>query len=116
MTNVIPVSPKGEDLLSLVDMIIMNNLLLNIVEDDIFRNFVASSNIFSIKTTRAVILAMVPPVEKLIEKGMNTSVYGFVMHDCWTKFLTHYFGLFAVYNIKVNQKLAGELCETTMPN
>ena len=115
VTNVMPVSPKEEDLLSWIDMIIMKNLPLNIVEDDMFRKFAVSTNIFSIKTVRAVILAMVPLVEKMIIKEMKDAGYGALMHDGWTKFSTHYFGLFASYNIKVKQKLAGELCETTMP-
>ena len=115
VTNVMPVSPKEEDLLSWIDMIIMKNLPLNIVEDGMFRKFAVSTNIFSIKTVRAVILAMVPLVEKMIIKEMKAAGYGALMHDGWTKFSTHYFGLFATYNIKVKQKLAGELCETTMP-
>ena len=92
----------------------MKNLLLSIVEDELLRNFAAASSTFSIKTVRAVILAMVPLVEELITHEMKIAGYVALMHDAWTKYSTHYFGLFASYNVKVNQKVGGEVCELTM--
>ena len=70
--------------------------MLSLLTDSHALRFAAATNKFSIKTVSAVILAMVPLVERLIAKELKSPEYGAIMHDCWTKFSTHYFGLFAL--------------------
>ena len=65
-SNMMHVSPREENLLLWVDMILMKNLSLIIIEDELFRNFAEASSTFFIKIVRAVILAMLPLVEKWI--------------------------------------------------
>ena len=45
---------------------------------------------------------LVEIVEDVIKKEMKEAGYGAIMHDGWTKFATHYVGIFAQYNRTVS--------------
>jgi len=42
-----------------------------------------------------VLYNLVEIVENVIKKEMKEAGYGAIMHDGWTKFTTHYVGIFA---------------------
>ena len=52
---------------------------------------------FSIKTMRAVIIAMTCNVEKILSAEMKEAGKGAIVHDAWSKFGSHFFALFATY-------------------
>jgi hypothetical protein len=51
----------------------------------------------SIKTVCAVIIAMTCAVEVKLAAEMKAASKGLIVHDAWTKFGTHFFGLFSTY-------------------
>ena len=112
---IMPVSLKEKELMAWLELIIMKSQPLNIVEDPIYRGFSAATNSFSIKTVRAVILALVPLVEKLIAAEMKEAEHGAIMSDAWSKFSTHYFGLYATYNKTIKHSVGDVLRETLVP-
>ena len=67
------------------------------------------------KTVRAVTLAMVPLVEEMISFEIKQVGYGALMSGAWTKFSTHYFGMFAIYNVTVKQKVGDKVCKLSIP-
>ena len=52
-----------------------------------------------------VLYNMVEIAEYTIEKEMKLAGYGSIMHDGWSKFATHYVGIFAQYNKSVSTKI-----------
>lgn len=67
------------------------------------------------KTVRAVILKMVPLVEKMISYKMKQAGYGDLMADAWTKISTHYFGLFGKNNVRIKQTVGDEVFKLLVP-
>jgi len=62
---------------------------------------------------RRIIFNLVPLVEKAISVEMKEAEMGALMHDGWSKFGTHYVGLFAQYNRKIKQQI-GKTQQTTI--
>ena len=62
---------------------------------------------------RRIIFNLVPLVEKAISVEMKEAGMGALMHDGWSKFGTHYVGLFAQYNRKIKQQI-GKTQQTTI--
>ena len=62
-----------------------------------------------------IIFNLVPMVEKSIAAEMKESGCGAIMHDGWSKFGTHYVGLFAQYNRKIYQNIGKTVATTIMP-
>ena len=56
---------------------------------------------------------LVEIVEDVIKKEMKEAGYGAIMHDGWTKFATHYVGIFAQYNRTVSGNF-GKVKSTTV--
>ena len=61
---------------------------------------------------RRIIFNLVPLVEKEISREMKEAGIGAIMHDGWSKFGTHYVGLFAQYNRRIKQNI-GKTQQTT---
>ena len=72
------------------------------VEDDLYRSVLKYRYLFSCKTFRSIILAMVPYVEVKIKNEMKDAGYGAILHNGWSKFSQHYVALFATYNKTVS--------------
>ena len=62
---------------------------------------------------RRIIFNLVPLVEKAISVEMKEAGMGALMHDGWSKFGTHYVGLFAQYNRNIKQQI-GKTQQTTI--
>ena len=62
-----------------------------------------------------IIFNLVPMVEKSIAAEMKESGCGAIMHDGWSKFGTHYVGLFAQYNRKIYQNIGKTVTTSIMP-
>ena len=62
-----------------------------------------------------IIFNLVPMVEKSIAAEMKESGCGAIMHDGWSKFGTHYVGLFAQYNWKIYQNIGKTVTTSIMP-
>ena len=60
-----------------------------------------------------VLYNLVAIVEDVIQKEMKEAGYGAIMHDGWTKFATHYVGIFAQYNKRVSGNF-GKVKSTTV--
>ena len=58
---------------------------------------------------------MVEIAEDTIEKEMKLAGYGSIMHDGWSKFATHYVGIFAQYNKSVSTKIGKVKSMTVIP-
>ena len=59
-------------------------------------------NVFSNKLVKEVLFNLVSIVEDKIKEEMKVAGYGSIMHDGWSKFGTHYVGIFAQYNNEVS--------------
>ena len=59
-------------------------------------------NVFSNKLVKEVLFNLVGIVEDKIKEEMKVAGYGSIMHDGWSKFGTHYVGIFAQYNNAVS--------------
>ena len=59
-------------------------------------------NVFSNKLVKEVLFNLVGVVEDTIKEEMKLAGYGAIMHDGWSKFGTHYVGIFAQYNNAVS--------------
>ena len=57
---------------------------------------------FSNKLVKEVLFNLVGVVEDTIKEEMKLAGYGAIMHDGWSKFGTHYVGIFAQYNNAVS--------------
>jgi hypothetical protein len=88
---------KDHELFDWVEMIVMKNWAACCVEDSLYRSKMKHDNKFSIKTVRAVIVAMTCAVEVKLAAEMKAAGKGSIVHDAWTKFGTHYLGLFSTY-------------------
>ena len=62
-----------------------------------------------------VLYNMVEIAEDTIEKEMKLAGYGSIMHDGWSKFATHYVGIFAQYNKSVSTKIGKVKSMTVIP-
>ena len=77
-----------------------------------FRLAFKHDNKFSQKMLQRIIFNLVPLVEKEISREMKEAGMGAIMHDGWSKFGTHYVGLFAQYNRRICQNI-GKTQQTT---
>ena len=88
---------KDSELFDWIEMIVMKNWEVCCVEDSLYWSKLKHDNNFSIKTVRAVIIAMTCVVEVKLAAEMKAVGKGSIVHDAWTKFGTHFFGLFSTY-------------------
>ena len=58
---------------------------------------------------------MVELAEEAIKKEMKIAGYGAIMHDGWSKFSTHYVGIFAQYNRRVSANIGKVKSTTVVP-
>ena len=72
-------------------------------------------NKFSQKMVQKIIFNLVPMAEAGIAAEMKEAGCGAIMHDGWSKFGTHYVGLFAQYNRKIYQNIGKTVATTMMP-
>ena len=73
------------------------------------------TNIFSKKMVQKVLFNCKELVEEMIAVELKQAEYGSLMHDGWSKFGTHYVGLFAQYNRRVPQNIGKVKSTTLMP-
>ena len=94
---VLPVSPKEQEVIDWTKFILDKGLPIpiGIVKDDLYQKFKDSDINLSQKTIRNTIFSMVEMVEKRIGTDMNKSGCSSILHDGWTKYGTHYVGIFA---------------------
>jgi hypothetical protein len=88
---------KDNELFDWVEMIVMKNWAACCVENDMYRSKMKHEYRFSIKSVRAVIIAMTCFVEEKLAAEMKAAGKGSIVHDAWTKFGTHFFALFSTY-------------------
>ena len=62
---------------------------------------------------RSIVFNLVLAVEKRIEEELKQAGIGAIMHDGWSKFGTHYVGLFAQFVRKVKQRIVNKCTTTT---
>ncbi len=67
------------------------------MEDSLYQSKMKHEYRFSIKTVRAVIIAITCAVEVKLATKMKAAGKGLIVHDAWTKFGTHIFGLCSTY-------------------
>ena len=72
-------------------------------------------NKFSIKIVRAVIIAMTRAVEVKLATEMKAAGKGSIVHEAWTKFGTHYFGLFSTYMVSRQYLVEGSMVTICKP-
>jgi hypothetical protein len=70
---------------------------------------------FSIKTVRVVIIAMTCAVEVKLAAEMKAARKGPIIHDSWTKFGTHFFGLFSTYMASHQYLVEGSMLTIYQP-
>ena len=59
------------------------------------------NHVFSNKMIKKVLFNLVGIVKDAIKEEMKIAGYGSIMHDGWSKFGTHYVGIYAQYNKEV---------------
>jgi hypothetical protein len=104
---------KDEEAYEWITMICKKNWPISCVEDDEYRNIIKHQHLFSKKTIRSIILAMSVLVENRIGQDLQTAGYGSLLHDGWSKFGQHFFGLFATFNRKRSQKVGSSTTTIT---
>jgi hypothetical protein len=108
-------SKKDHKLFEWVEMIVMENWGLCTVENELYRKRLKQTNSFSIKTVRAVIIAMTCSVEKILAAKMRVAKKGSLVHDAWSKFGAHYFALFTTYMAMHQSIVDGVMTAVTKP-
>ena len=98
-----------------VEMIVMENWSLSTIEKVLYRKRLKQSYKFSIKTMRAVIIAMTCNVEKILSAEMKEAGKGAIMHDARSKFGAHYFALFTTYIVTRESVVDGVITAVTKP-
>ena len=93
----------------------MENWGLCTVENELYRKRLKQTNSFSIKTVRAVIIAMTCSVEKILAAEMRVAKKGSLVHDAWSKFGAHYFALFTTYMATHQSVVDGVMTAVTKP-
>jgi hypothetical protein len=88
---------KDNELFDWVEMIVIKNWGACCVEDSVYQSKMKHEYRFSIKTVHAVIIAMTCAVEVKLAAEMKAARKGLIVHDAWTKFGTHFFGLCSTY-------------------
>ncbi len=101
---------KDSELFDWVEMIVMKNWGACYVEDSLYRFKMKHDNKFSIKIlVCAVIIAMTSAVEVKLATEMKAAGKGLIVHEAWTKFGTHYFGLFSTYMVSRQYLVEGSM-------
>ena len=75
------------------------NWPLPAVEDPLYRAKVKMEHHFSTKTICYAMLAMSIIIKNSLSAGMKKAGKGSIIHNTWTKFGEHFFGLFTIYCI-----------------
>jgi hypothetical protein len=70
---------------------------------------------FSIKMVRAVIIAMSCTIEVKLATEMKAAGKGSIVHDAWTKFGTHFFGLCSTYMASRQYLVEGSMLSVYKP-
>jgi hypothetical protein len=96
-------------------MIVMENWGLCTVENELYRKRQKQTNSFSIKTVRALIIAMTCSVEKILAAEMRVAKKRSLVHDAWSKFGAHYFALFTTYTAMRQSVVDGVMTAVTKP-
>ncbi len=99
------VTDFDRELFDWIEMIVMENWPLSVVENLRYHEKLGHNNKFSIKTVSSMLLGMTLSVEKVIAAEMQSAGYGSIIHDGWTKFWVHYFGIFATYMSEKSTKM-----------
>ncbi len=69
----------------------------------------------SIKTVSAVIIAITCAVEVKLATEMKAARKGSIVHDAWTKFGTHFFGLCSTHMVPRQYLVEGSMLTISKP-
>ena len=94
------VTEREKSMFLCLNLIVSQNLPVSIVEEPEFRAQAKYAVKFSRSTVRGVLLKLVEIVEEKIRLELKNT-RGAIMYDGWTYNGTHYLGIIAIYNKKV---------------
>ena len=92
-----PLVKKDIELKDWIDLIVKKNVPVSCVEDPFWREKLKHEYKFSRATVMGTMLEMCADVEMILAYEMKKAGRGSIIHDGWSKFGEHYFGLFASY-------------------